>query len=464
MEVAENRDMLKIVACLIGAAALVSAQPASIEGLWQGTLNVGAVKLRLALHISRDGNGALAVKMDSIDQGGSLNASAASFANPAFHFESPKGMIKYDGTMNAEGTEIAGTFTQSATMPLVFKRVEKLDTLARPQMPKPPFPYRAEDVEYENKTGGVKLAGTLTIPQGSGQFPVALMITGSGPQDRDETLMGHKPFLVIADYLSRRGIAVLRVDDRGMGKSTGRDADATIDDMVGDVLTGVTFLKGRAEIDPHHIGVIGHSLGGIVGPLAASRSQDISFVVMLAGTGVTGMETMYRQSAAIIRASGGTDAMVAANRKVQELMFTIVRAEQDPKVAADKLREALKQSSPGISDGAIDQQIATTNSPNIRSFLVYDPAPTLAKLRVPVLAMNGSRDVQVIPEQNLPAIVKALSEGGDPDFEAVELTGLNHLFQTCKTCIPAEYPEIEETFSPAALATMGEWLERHLKR
>jgi uncharacterized protein len=219
------------------------------------------------------------------------------FSANALHLELPNLHAIYDGTLSADGGEIRGTFVQGAALPLVFKRVEKLETLNRPQNPKPPYPYDAQDVVYE-ASAGIKLAGTLTLPRGPGPFPAALLITGSGPQDRDESLLGHKPFLVIADYLTRRGIAILRVGDRGVGGSTGSSTRETLDDMGADVVTGVGYLKGRKGIEPKHIGVIGHSEGGIVGPAAAARSADVAFVIMLAGTGVVGTEVLKLQGEA----------------------------------------------------------------------------------------------------------------------------------------------------------------------
>lgn len=288
------------------------------------------------------------------------------------------------------------------------------------------------------------------------------MITGSGPQDRDESLMGHKPFWVIADYLTRRGIAVLRIDDRGMGKSTGNSTRTTISEMADDVLVGIAYLKGRKEIDAKRIGVIGHSEGGIVGPLAASRSADISFVVMLAGTGVTGEQVLYLQSELVIRASGGGDAAVAQNRKLQEMMFSVLRQEKDDKddeVILERLRAGLGKPADRTANQAFEQILA----PEMRSFIFHDPSEALRRLKVPVLAMNGSRDVQVPPQQNLPAIITALTAGGNPDIAAIELPGLNHLFQRCKTCAPSEYGDLEETFSDGALEILGNWLARHTR-
>jgi uncharacterized protein len=459
--------MLAILWLLLAVAAF-----GQIEGTWQGTLAAGPMKLRMGLHIERNSQGAFVSKIDSLDQGAlGIPVAQTSFAENKLHLEMPNMRASYDGTLNADGRQITGRFTQGASIPLIFSKVEKIEEPKRPQTPQPPFPYKSEDVIYENKAGGVTLAATLTVPQGPGPFPAAILITGSGPQDRDETLLGHKPFWVIADHLSRHGIAVLRVDDRGTGKSTGNSTQATLDDMAGDVLTGIGYLKSRKEVDAKHIGVIGHSEGGILGPLVASRSSDVAFVVMLAGTGVPGADVLYLQAAAIARNAGQREDLIAANRAVQEMFFGVLKAEageKDQKVILEKLRTAwaTRKSDPkiqqlGLTDQDMNAQFTAFSTPEMRTFILHDPAPVLRSVKVPVLALNGSRDLQVPPSQNLAAIVAALTAGGNPDVTAVELPGLNHLFQHCQSCSPAEYGTLEETFSPGALEMMSEWISRH---
>jgi uncharacterized protein len=340
---------------------------------------------------------------------------------------------------------------------------QSADIPKRPQNPQPPFPYQAIEVSYQNTAAGVKLAGTLTLPHGSRRFPAAILITGSGPEDRDETIFGHKPFWVIADYLSRRGIAVLRVDDRGVGGSSGDAMKATIEDQAGDVLAGVEFLKSRADIDPRHIGVIGHSEGGIVAAVAASRSASIGFVVMLAGAGVPGIRVLPLQEDMILRAAGADAATIAKNRAAADLIVEVIQSEPDNKAALAKIRLGLEELKNPMPDTAIQAQIAVMRAPETRSMLAYDPAGALRKLKAPVLALNGSKDVQVPPAQNLPAISAALRAGGNKDFTVKELPGLNHLFQKCGQCTVAEYSTIEETFSPSALDIIGDWVTRHVR-
>ena len=440
------------------------AQTKSIEGDWQGTLDAGALKLRMGLHLSKDAAGNLTAKLDSIDQSiMGLPVKTATFTANRLTLDIPAVRGSFEGTLNAAGLEIAGTFTQGAGVPLTFKRVDKVETLRRPQEPKPPFPYDAVDVAYESQ--GIKLAGTLTVPRGAGPFPAALLITGSGPQDRDEALFGHKAFWVIADHLTRHGIAVLRLDDRGVGQSTGNSTMTSIQEMATDVFAGVHFLKGRKEIDGGRIGLIGHSEGGIVGPLAASQSPDVAFVVMLAGTGVTGEQVMYLQSEMVIRSVGGDDDAVKQNHKIQELLFGVLHQEKDQKdrqVMIQKFRDAWKADQGSDAPKEMEAQFGSITSAEMLSFILFNPADALRKVKVPVLALNGSRDVQVPALQNLPRIVAELTLGGNPDVTAVELPGLNHLFQHCKTCAPTEYGVLEETFSPGALEIMTEWLTRHV--
>ena len=458
---------------LFAACACAWSQPAGIEGNWQGTLAVGAARLRVGLHLSKSAAGEYTSTLDSIDQGATgIPVATTTVTGKVLHLESPVIHAKFDGTLSNDGQEIAGTFTQAAALPLIFKRVEKVETLERPQNPKPPFPYGSVEASYATKDG-LKLAGTLTLPHGAGPFPAAILISGSGPQDRDETILGHKPFLVIADYLTRHGIAVLRVDDRGVGGSAGKSTQATIDDMAGDVLAGVEFLKARKDIAAKHIGVIGHSEGGLIGPLAASRSSDIAFVVMLAGPGVPLEQILYQQGELIRRSMGADDEGVAQGRALQEMMIGILKSEPDEKVAAEKIRSGwarFKASLPEeqrrqleAATPAFEAQVNEFNVPEIRSMLAYDPAGTLRKLKIPVLALNGSRDLQVPPQPNLPPIAAALSAGGNSDFTVSELPGLNHLFQKCNRCTVAEYAILEETFSPAALEVMVDWLARHTR-
>jgi pimeloyl-ACP methyl ester carboxylesterase len=309
-----------------------------------------------------------------------------------------------------------------------------------------------------------------------------LLITGAGPQDRDETVLAHKPFLVLADYLARRGIAVLRADDRGVGGSTGNTLQSTTEDFCGDALAGVAFLKARKEINTHEIGLIGHSEGGLIAPLAASRSDDVAFIVLMAGTGLPGEELLVVQNAAVLRLDGAAEDTIAKDEILLRKMIAVVREEKDQAEVSKKIKalageqarllaqpdqesRASEQREPGkkrpeykekqFFDADVAGLILT---PWFRFFIDYDPRPALRKVNRPVLAINGDKDVEVVAKENLPAIAKALKEGGNKDFTVLALPGLNHMFQTCKTGASSEIFNIEETLAPLALKTMGDWI------
>jgi pimeloyl-ACP methyl ester carboxylesterase len=283
-----------------------------------------------------------------------------------------------------------------------------------------------------------------------------VLITGSGAQNRDEEIFGHKPFLVLADHLTRHGIAVLRYDDRGVGKSTGNFATATSEDFAADAWAAWQALAARPEIDRVRIGLVGHSEGGIIAPMLAAAHPEIAFVVMLAGTGVPGDQVMLRQAAAIMKASGASDDAIAANTTLQQQVFAILREEKTTARIVERLQAISVPGSKEASAALVKQ----SSSPWFRFFATYDPAPALTKVRCPVLALAGQLDLQVLPAQNLPAIGAALKQGGNQRHTVLELPGLNHLFQPAKTGLPAEYAQIEETMAPAALDTVTTWIRQ----
>jgi uncharacterized protein len=459
--------MLKMLGLLALAGAL-SAQTNPAAGNWQGTLQTGATRLRLGLHILEVGPGTFSSTLDSLDQSAmGIPVRTTRINGTSVFLELPDIHVSFEGTL--AGDEIRGMFTQGSSFPLTFRRVEKVEVLRRPQLPQPPFPYLAKDAVYQNESSKLRIAGTLTVPKGEGPFPAAVLITGSGPQDRDETIAGHKPFLVIADDLARRGVAVLRVDDRGVGGSQGNSAKATLEDFASDVLAGIDYLKSLPEVDPKRIGLIGHSEGGVVAPLVATKSKDVAFIVMLAGTGVTGEKLLIEQNQLVLRSVGAQTEVVQWQVNWLRQMIAVVKDEKDEAIAAEKLRAVWERAKAVLpepirgreSTGNAEQQITMLNSPELRSFLIHDPAAVLRQVKIPVLALNGERDLQVPAEQNLPAISAALQAAGNQDFQVKELPGLNHLFQKCDTCTVAEYGSIEETFSPVALKAMGDWILAH---
>ena len=332
----------------------------------------------------------------------------------------------------------------------------------RPQDPKPPFPYQGIEVSYKNPKGGVRLGGTFVIPAGQPPFPTVLFITGSGLQDRDETIFNHRPFAVIADYLARRGIASLRVDDRSVGKSTGDVENATTADFATDVEAGVAFLKTRAEVASKRIGLIGHSEGGVIAPMVAAKPEnDIAFIILLAGTGVSGDRILLEQQIAITKANRGNPQTIETQRKLMETILPMLRTSNETRdVLTNRLVATVKTIDPGAAAEKIHGNMYRLTSQWMRFFISYDPAPTLAKVKCPVLALNGAKDVQITPQLNLAAIGQTLKQAGNQNFKTLELAGLNHLFQTAQTGSPSEYEEIEETFSPTALKLIADWIER----
>ena len=444
---------------LAGAAAAPAPQ---LAGWWQGALQPApAITLRLQLHVARGANGVLAASLKSIDQGGALVAASAvrqegdqvviSFADLRANFT---------GRLAADGQTLAGQWTQGAgQFPLTFHRASQPPPpLRRPQEPRPPFPYRSEDVTVPS-TGGIQLAGTLTLPPGAGPFPAAILIAGSGPQNRDEVVFGHKIFLVLADYLTRRGIAVLRMDKRGIGKSGGNAATATTSDYAQDVEADLNYLEKRPDMDARRIGLIGHSEGGLIAPMVASRRHDVSYVVLMAGPGETGEDLLVSQVQALNAAAGGSPAFVLKAGRQERTVLDLVRSAPDAAAVPATLRAA--EARGAIPDGNYQGQMRALASPWFREFLSLDPAPYLQRLRCPVLAMIGSKDVQVPPAENLPRLRAALAR--DKRAEVVEMPGLNHLFQTASTGLPREYGSMDETIAPEALARIGDWIAKTLR-
>ena len=330
----------------------------------------------------------------------------------------------------------------------------------RPQEPEPPFPYEAEDVTFPNEADDVKLAGTLTLPDTADVYPAVVLITGSSPQDRDEALAGHRPFLVLADHLTRQGIAVLRYDDRGVAASTGDFAQATTEDFARDAEAAVAYLKTRPEIDADRIGLLGHSEGGLVAPMVATRSGGVAFLVLLASPGVTGEEILYEQGDLIGKAEGASASQVEANRTQRERLFAAIKQDTDSAQVASDVRRILKES--GLPAEAVEAQAEWAASPWFRYFLTYDPAPALEKVEVPVLALFGEKDLQVPAEANRAAVEAALEAGGNEAYAVEVLPSLNHLFQTSETGAPSEYAQIEETMAPVVLETIAAWIRQHV--
>ncbi len=461
--------------CMIGFAQQQDTSEIGIEGIWQGELKVPGTVLRIVFKISKNPDGTLTATLDSPDQGATdIPVEEVIFKDNTLRLEVKSAGGVFEGKVSEDFLVIEGEWKQSGgVFPLTVKRVDKAVEILRPQVPKKPYPYIEEELVYENKDAGISLAGTLTLPLGKGPFPAVLLITGSGPQDRNETIFNHCPFLVLADYLTRQGVAVLRVDDRGVGKSTGDFSQATSEDFALDVLAGIEYLKTRKAINPKQIGLIGHSEGGLIAPMVAVKSPDVAFIVLMAGTGLTGEEILYLQSDLISKAMGVNEEEIAKSRQFNEKIFSVIKEEEDNEIAKERLRQMVMAYLAELSDEEKDwisdpeeylkAQLQNLLSPWSRFFLTYDPKPTLSKVKCPVLAINGEKDLQVPPKENLSAIEEALVAGGNKNFIVKELPGLNHLFQTAQTGVPSEYAKIEETISPIALKIIGDWISEQAK-
>ena len=433
-----------------------------INGDWYGVLNVQTMKLNLVFHIAQGENG-YSTTMDSPDQGANgIPVSETHFIDDSITFTMLALNATYNGKLSIDET-ISGTFTQNGfAIPLTLSRkAEKKSAPKRPQEPHAPFPYLAQQVQFANDSASINLAGTLTLPNKTGKFPAVILITGSGPQDRNEEILGHKPFLVIADHLTRNGIAVLRYDDRGVGSSTGNFSGATTYDFAADARAAVSYLKSRPEIDTDKIGLIGHSEGGMIAPIIAADDKSIDFIVLLAGPGIPIDQMMLLQKKGIEQKMGIPLAQVEQGQKINTAIFTLVKTSQ-PEELLEKIKAYLKAQ--GITDATtVNQYVNTFSDPWLQSFLKYDPQSVLNKVTCPVLALNGSKDLQVPATENLVAIKNALAHGENKQVTIKELPGLNHLFQHTETGLVSEYGEIEETFSPQALTLITDWVLGQVK-
>jgi uncharacterized protein len=440
----------------------------SLPGSWLGNISYNGTEQRLVFNIKLNEKDSLTITADSPDQGAkNIPMGPVIINGESINIKAPFLLAEYKGTM-INDTTINGTWSQRGLiLELNMKKLQTPFTLNRPQEPKPAFPYISEDITFVNSKSNIKLAGTLTLPKGDGPFKAAIMITGSGGQNRNEEIQGHKPFLVISDWLTRNGIAVLRFDDRGVGKSQGSQFESTSADFATDVDAAFDFLKTQKKINPKAIGLIGHSEGGLIAPIVASTNPDIAFIVSLAGTGVTGQQIILRQAEEAGRASGIPEKNIKRNSEINRKLYTVLRKENDNKKAEKKIlalyREMLQNEnvSADVIDKAVNSLRATFGESSYtwyRYFLFTDAATFWKKVKCPVLALNGEKDLQVSAEENLPAIQKAVTSNGNKSVKTIKLPGLNHLFQHSQKGLPAEYGKIEETFSPEALKIMSDWI------
>lgn len=448
-------------------------QAQDISGQWNGLLKFQNLELRLVFNITKiDDN--YKVTMDSPDQGAKdIPVDIAAVNNEQVRFEITAAQIIFEGKI-VRPDIIEGTFQQggqSFPMELTKSTTATVPGVNRnSQLPVPPYPYRTEEVKFVNKKDKVELAGTLTLPQNEGTYPAVILISGSGPQNRDEEILGHKPFLVLADHLTRNGFAVLRYDDRGTAASGGDFKTSTSFDFAADAQAAVEYLATRKEINRKKIGLMGHSEGGIIAPMVASKSKKVAFIVLLAGTGIRGDQLLLMQQEAIGKVSGASEEALAEAKKLNQSIFEMIvstdnNAELQQNIG-NLIDNEVKQLSPeelppGVTaDQIVAQTVEQLTSPWMYAFIRYDPSMILKKVNCPVLAINGSKDLQVPAKVNLEAIEKGLQAGGNQNITIKELPGLNHLFQECTTGSPNEYGTIQQTFSPIALTEITNWLKQ----
>ncbi|MGZ9113570.1 MAG: alpha/beta hydrolase family protein [Brevundimonas sp.] len=447
-----------ILASMIAAATLqtlAQTPPAAprLAGQWDGVLSVGGQNLRIVLRVDAAG----AAVVDSPDQGvNGIPAVGPTLESGVVRFSVPAVRGAFEGALSEDGRTMTGVLTQgAAAMPLVLMRTADTATVAgpaRPQTPVAPFPYRSEDVTFPNASAGIALAGTLTLPAGDGPFPAAILITGSGAQDRDETVFNHKPFLIWADALARAGVAVLRYDDRGVGGSGGGTPHDTIADFATDAAAALAWLRTRPEIDTGRIGLIGHSEGGVIAPLVAQGGGQPAWIVLLAGPSVPGGDILVEQQRRLATAGGLSPAQIESGNAIQRALMDAIARNKDDPAAAERETVAILTAS-GIPEVQAREAVRPIVSPWYRWFVAHDPAAALAAVHVPVLAIYGGKDLQVPADQSAPVLARVL-----PTADIVVFPELNHLLQTAGTGAPSEYGTIEETVDPEALDTVIDWV------
>ena len=469
--------MKHAVALLIFACcSILTKAQSELAGVWKGKL--AAFDLTLVFNISEK-DSKLKATMDSPDQG-SLNIPCDQVVVNGNSITISVSIIggNFTGVLSADKTLIEGKWNQGGgSFDLLLGKNRIPEAKSKPQTPRVPFGYHSEEVEYDNSDKSVHLAGTLTFPSTGNNFPAAILISGSGQQDRDETLLGHKPFAVIADHLTTLGFAVLRVDDRGTGKSTGELQKATSADFAKDVVTSLNYLRSRKEINKDKVGLIGHSEGGLIAALVASERTDINFMILLAGPGIKGADLLEEQGEKLILSSGIPAEAVKAYKPFYRKIIDLSASGLDSATFAAKVRQEFHVWK-SATDPALVRQIGFTDITNTEAilgnlipgfavpwmqyFLSSDPAPLLQQTSAKVLALNGEKDIQVIAESNIKGIKQALQKSRSPKFDVIVLPGLNHLFQKCTVCNIMEYGMLEETISPGALSIITGWLRENV--
>ncbi|UKJ06424.1 alpha/beta hydrolase family protein [Solitalea lacus] len=467
--------MKKKLSFILGFIHLISfsyAQQVDISGDWFGGVDVG-VFLRISFHITKTENG-LKATMDSPDQKAfGIPVDEVTVLGDSIRLKINRINFSYHGSFNPSQQTIQGKFSQNLLtkeMNLSRKELAPRVDVKHFQEPKPPFAYYTEDIGFDNTIDNIRLSGTFTRPKAEGKYPTVVLISGSGPQDRDETISGHKLFLVIADYLTNQGFAVLRFDDRGFGQSTGSFANSSLYNFADDVRSAIEYLKKRSDVNVKQIGLVGHSEGGYIAPLIASTNKDVAYLVLLAAPGTKGEQVLLEQSALLMRANNAPQNRIDLELETIERCASIIKEadknqEYELKKEFDNYFTKLSQlESLGNlnKDAFIASRINIWMAPWFVNFLKFDPTPYLIKIKCPVLALNGTKDLQVPYQSNLSALKSALDRAGNKRCTFAAMEGLNHLFQTANKGTVDEYQSSAETFSPKALQLIGDWLKQHI--
>lgn len=454
---------MKSIFFSLAALVALTSNPAHAEdanGYWKGRL---ADSLDLFLHIGNSAEGRWEGTLAVPQQAMTSKVDQLQVTEDQVDFKLLALNAGFTARWNQQRKVWEGTWTQQGqTTPLVFERTD-----ANAQKPKRPQEdaiaarrqaYTNHEVTFAGAQAKLTLAGTLSVPQGKGPFPAVVLVHGSGPLDRNEEVFKHKPFLVLADHLNRKGIAVLRYDKRGIGKSTGSYKDATTFDFASDAEAAVHFLRHRPEVATRQIGIVGHSEGGLIAPLVAARNPDMAFVVMLAGPAVRGELLMIEQVALGSKANGMPEDLVARERAFNVALLAALASEPQLGPGIDKARQVVEaaQGNGTVSAEVAKRRLQQFSTPWFHAFLRHEPGPVLQAVRQPVLALNGERDLQVPAAMNLAAIRTALKENRNAVVK--ELPKLNHLFQTAPTGAGLEYFAINETLAPVALDTVTDWI------
>jgi pimeloyl-ACP methyl ester carboxylesterase len=440
-----------------------------ILGFWNGKVDLGSSKLRITFILEGDLEH-LTATMGSPDQGDALfPCSEAYFSSGEITLRVKEIGLEYHGALVANKKQFEGQLYQGGqSFPCTLVRERLLAEAAKPkaQEPLPPFPYNTFEISFAGGSPGVMLSGTLSLPNGKGPFPCVILITGSGPQNRDEEILGHKPFLVLSDYLVKKGMAVFRYDDRGIAQSGGNFMESTTLDFANDARAALQMLQENKQIDKSKIGLAGHSEGGTITGMVAADNPDVAFVISIAGTGLPGGEVLIKQNFDYARSEGASVAEAEAQAEQTRKMVAIMTSGLDSNDRLIKLKELYAESlepqraSIPNFEKTVEETALEVNTPWLHYFLNYNPQPDWMRVKCPVLALNGGKDVQVNAQANLSAISSALEAGKNYRYKTTLLPDLNHLFQTAVSGSPSEYGQLEETFSTDALESIADWLAR----